>query len=259
MLKQFNFLIWLGVLIGLSSSQPQRLVEIRILSFSINHGKDFWAESNLRQVLKIINENKPDLVALQEVDSIFTNNKVSFHLRQLAVQTGYDYLYGASGKLENGTYGVGLLSRWVFEKTQKLELPTSTGKGSRQIVCGLVSPIEGFHLRVCNARLEYTSQFDRALQAAFVNQLLSPSIQPVLLALDMGARPGEQPPSSFQPGWLDAALSSEASTLSLGNHGDRVDYLYSLKNTKVRIKSYKVIDENPSASDHLPVMALFEF
>ncbi len=248
----------MGVLLGLSASQPRRSIEIRIISFSINHGKDFWAESNLRHVIQLINTYKPHLVALQETDSLVASGKIRFHLRQLSVQTGYHYLYGASGKLENGTYGVGVLSIWPFENTQKIALPASAAMASKVMVCGLVSPVGGQHLRVCSARLDYASGFDRALQAAFVNQILSPSIQPVLLGMDMGARPSEQPYSFFQTGWLDAAADSANPTLSLGATGDRVDYLFALKNSNVRIKSYEVLADSPTASDHLPVLATFE-
>lgn len=229
------------------------------MSYSINHARNYFAESNLREVLKVIAKYKPDLVALQQVDSISVNDKVSFHLRQLSVQTGYHYLYGSSGKTEEGTYGVGLLSKWPFEKNQKLTMPFSAGLDARILLCGLVSPVEGFHFRICNARLEYGSLFDKAMQAAFVNQVLSPSIQPVLVAMDMGTGIDEQPYSSFKSGWLDAAGDSDVTTWFEGNPGDRFDYLLALKNTNIRVKSYQVISDYPNVSDHLPVLATFEF
>jgi endonuclease/exonuclease/phosphatase family metal-dependent hydrolase len=236
----------------------KKSVEVRVLGYSINHGKNYWAESNIREVLKIIEKEKPDLIALQEVDSVVLGDRVEFHIRQLAVQTGYYYVYGASGPDEEGTYGVGILSRWPLEKTQTLPMPHSATADPRVLVCGVVSPAKGRYLRFCNARLDYSSVFDRALQSAFIHQVLSPSVQPVLLSMDMGARPGEQPQSYFQADWIDAAQSSVESTLAQGKPGDRFDYLLALKNTDVRLVSYKVLGEYPKVSNHLPVMAVFE-
>ncbi|MBU1821510.1 MAG: endonuclease/exonuclease/phosphatase family protein [Bacteroidetes bacterium] len=234
-------------------------VEVRVLSFSINHGKNYWAESNIREVLKIIEKEKPDLIALQEIDSVVLDARVSFHIRQLAVQTGYHFVYGASGAEEGGTYGVGILSKWPLENTQKLPLPHSAATDARVMVCGLVSPVKGRYFRFCTARLDYSSIFDRALQSAFIHQVLSPSVQPVLLAMDLGARPGEQSQTFFQADWMDAAQTSVEPTLSQGQPGDRFDYLLALKNTDVRVVSYEVLREHATISSHLPVIAVFEF
>lgn len=246
-------------LLCLTGSRPERAVEVRVLSFNMHHGEDKWGESNLRYVLKIIRDQKPHLVALQAVDSLVENGQVNHQIRRLAAQTGMYYLYAASDSLSNGSHGVGILSQWPFENSQKLSLPNSPGADPRTMLCGLINPVKGLSFRICNARLEYASVFDRAMQSAYVNQILAPSIQPVLLALDMGARPNEQPYFSYRSGWMDAAKGSYLPTWTEGISGDRFDYLLALKNTRVRVKSYKVIRDYPEASDHFPILATFEF
>ena len=246
-------------MLWLMGSRPPKAVEVRVLSYNIHHGEDKWGDSNLRYVLKVIQKEKPQLVALQAVDSLNDNGRVIHQMRQLAAQTGMYYLYGASDSLTNGSHGVGILSQWPFENHQKLVLPNSPGADPRTLLCGLVNPVKGLSFRICSARLEYASVFDRALQSAYVNQLLAPSIQPVLLALDMGARPNEQPYFSYRAQWLDAAKGSYLPTWTEGVSGDRLDYLMALKNTRVRVKSYQVIQDYPEASDHYPILATFEF
>ena len=147
----------------LMGSRPQKAVEVRVLSYNIRHGEDKWGESNLRDVLKIIQENKPHLVALQAVDSLDDNGVINHQIRRLAAQTGMYYLYGASDSLSNGTHGVGILSQWPFEKSQKLFLPNSPGADRRALLCGLVNPVKGLSFRICIARLEYASVFDLSL------------------------------------------------------------------------------------------------
>lgn len=247
-------------LFSLFGANPLATVEVKVLSFNIHHGEDIRGNSNLRSVLRIIQENDPHIVALQAVDSLVElDGKVNHQIRRLAAQTGMYYVYAKSDSLSNGNHGVGLLSKWPFEKTQALPLPTSIGADPRMMVCGLIKPTKGFAFRVCSARLEYASVFDRALQSAYINQMLGGSVQPVLLAMDMGARPNEQPYFSYRDDWIDAAKGSFLPTWTEGISGDRLDYLLALANTRVRVKEYKVIRHYPEVSDHYPIMATFEF
>ena len=229
------------------------------MSFNIRHGLNDSEESNLRDILRIIEEHKPDLIALQAVDSLVSDGKVQFQLRQIAVQTGMHYLYGVADKSDNGSQGVGILSTWPFEKAQTINLPTTAGADSKILLCGLIKPARGLTFRFCNSRLEYASVMDRALQAAFINQMLVNSIQPVLLSMDMGARPNEQPYFSFRKNWQDAAQGSLLETWNEGLPGDRFDYIFALLNNKVRIRDYKVVRNYPEVSDHYPILATIEF
>lgn len=210
-------------------------------------------------ILKIIKENKPDLVSLQAVDSLISNGKTQFQLRQLAIQTGMHYAYGVADRSENGTQGVGILSKWPFEKTQTISLPNTAGADPKVLLCGLIRQSRNLTFRFCNSRLEYASVFDRAMQAAYINQMLGGSIQPVLLGMDMGAKPNEQPYFSFRKNWQDAAQGSQLETWNEGLPGDRLDYIFVLLNNKVRVKSYKVVRNYPMVSDHYPILATVEF
>ncbi|WP_229216364.1 endonuclease/exonuclease/phosphatase family protein [Dyadobacter sp. 3J3] len=249
----------ISLAITLLSSQPRRPFEIKVMSFNVRHGLDLNDESNLMGILKVIKENSPQLIALQAVDSLKNNGKVQFQLRQLAIQTGMYYAYGVADSTEHGSQGVGLLSKWPFEKTQKFNLPMTKGSDARVLQCGLIHPTKNLTFRFCNARLEYASVVDRALQAAFVNQMLQGSIQPVVIGMDMGARPNEQPYFSFRKKWQDAARGSQMETWNEGLPGDRMDYIFVLMNNKVRVKRYKVIKNHPEVSDHYPIMATIEF
>ncbi|KAA0993882.1 endonuclease/exonuclease/phosphatase [Dyadobacter sp. UC 10] len=229
------------------------------MSFNIRHGLNMEEESNLLDILRIISDHKPDLIALQAVDSLIDNGKTQFQLRQIAVQTGMHYLYGEADRSENGSQGVGILSKWPFENSQTIQLPTTQGADPKVLLCGLVNPVRGLTFRMCNSRLEYASMMDRALQAAYINQMLVNSIQPVLIGMDMGARPNEQPYFSFRRNWQDAAQGSQLQTWNEGLPGDRLDYIFALLNNKVRIKNYKVLRNYPGVSDHYPILATIEF
>jgi endonuclease/exonuclease/phosphatase family metal-dependent hydrolase len=253
-LKKFGAfaLIVFGACI-VTGSKPLRSVEMKVMSFNMRHGSGMNEESNLRK------EQQPQLVALQAVDSLIVSGKVQFQLRQLATQTGMHYAYGVVDRSENGTQGVGILSVWPFEKTQTIQLPTTLGADPKVLLCGLLKHSRGLTFRFCNTRLEYASVIDRALQAAYVNQVLEGSVQPVVIGMDMGARPNEQPYFSFRKKWQDAAQGSLFQTWNQGLPGDRLDYIFVLMNNKVRVKSYKVIRDYPEVSDHYPIIANIEF
>lgn len=259
-LKKFvRFIAIILITSSLAASQPRRSIEIKVMSFNIRHGEGINEQSNLRGILKIIQEQKPQLIALQAVDSLVSSGRIQFQLRQLATQTGMHYVYGVADRSKNGTQGVGILSAWPFEKTQTLALPSTPGSDPKVLLCGLIRHSRYLTFRFCNSRLEYASVMDRALQAAYINQTLGGSVQPVLLGMDMGARPNEQPYFSFRKKWQDAGRGSQLQTWNQGIPGDRLDYIFVLLNNKVRVKSYKVIRNYPEVSDHNPIVATVEF
>ena len=100
---------------------------------------------------------------------------------------------------------------------------------------------------------------NRGLQAAYVNRMLENSIQPVIVGMDMGARPHEQPYSSFKMKWKDAGQGSQSATWREGVPGDRMDYIFVLLNSRFRVGNYKVIARYPQVSNRFPVMANIEF
>ncbi len=259
MKKLIQFLCLLAGLGCLTAAPTEKSRKVKVLSFNIRHGEDNWGDSNLRTVIQLIREEKPQLVAFQAIDSIETAGKIRFQLRQIAMQTGMYFSYGASDVTEGGSQGVGILSAWPIEKTQKLVLPGSPGSDPRVLLCGLIRESEKLTFRFCNARLEYASVIDRALQAAYINQLLGESIQPVILTMDMGVKPNEQPYFSFRKNWLDVAKGSQLATWVEGLPGDRLDYILVLNQKRVRVSNYKVIRDYPEASDHYPIVATVEF
>ncbi|WP_229203308.1 endonuclease/exonuclease/phosphatase family protein [Dyadobacter jejuensis] len=247
------------MMLTLTSTEHKRATEVKVMSFNIRHGIGMDEQNNMLGILKIIQNEKPDLVALQAVDSLETEGKIQFQLRQLAIQTGMYYVYGITDRSDNGSQGVGILSRWPFEKSQIINLPSTPGADPKVLLCGLVKLHKGFSIRFCSSRLEYASVLDRALQAAYINRMLEESIQPVVLGMDMGARPNEQPYFSFRKNWRDAAEGSLLSTWNEGLSGDRLDYIFVLLNNSVRVSHYKVIRKYPEVSDHYPITATIEF
>lgn len=241
------------------ASQPVKSLELKVLSYNIRHGEDRFGESNLRDILKILKEEKPQLVAFQATDSLMIGGKLQFQLRQLAAQVGMYYTYGTEEKTDNGSQGVGILSVWPFEKTQRMELPHSQGADKRILLCGLLKLPNAVSFRFCTSRLEYASVYDRALQAAYINRVLEESVQPVVIAMDMGARPNEQPYFSFRKRWIDVAKGSLLPTWTEGVAGDRLDYIMVLENKRIRVKNYRVIRNYPNASDHFPISTTLEF
>lgn len=221
-----GFVVLLGMLVLSSGRSGVRSAEIRMMSFNMHHGEDKWGDSNLRNVIRTIQKYAPQVVALQAVDSIDDNGKVRYQLRQLAAQTGMHYVYGASDSLGGGTHGLGILSVFPIQQSQVTHLPKSPDTDPRTMLCALLEVSNVGSFKLCNARLEQVSPFDRAMQAAFVNRALTGSIQPTCLAIDMGAKPYEQPYFSFRDEWTDAARGSMLPTVPEGINGDRRDYFF---------------------------------
>jgi endonuclease/exonuclease/phosphatase family metal-dependent hydrolase len=246
--------------IHLVSAQTKTGVSIKVMSFNIQHGENDQEESNLVDVLKILRTYQPDLVAFQAIDSFVMDGKLQFQIRRLAVQTGMYYAYAPSEKFVFGTQGVAILSKWEIEKKQLIHLPTAqSNKDTKSMLCGLIRPNKNLSFRFCSCSLDQTSPMDRGLQAAYVNRILESSIQPIIVGMDMGAKPQEQPYSYFKTKWKDVGQSSQDPTRSNGAAGDRKDYVFVLQNSRFKISNYKVITRYPHVSNRFPIMANIEF
>lgn len=253
------------IVYGQGKGSTMKPLELKIMSFNIQYGNDYWGESNLRSVVKIIQEERPHLVALQGVDSVEVDGRLRHKLRQIAIQTGMYYVYGETEGITNGSKGIGILSRFAPSKVQKFMLPdgplNSGGRSTvspRALLCAYVEYALGRGLRFCCSRIEYANGSERLLQAAFVNGLLNESIQPVILGIDLGAKPSEQPYNSFRKSWVDTGKGSTLATWVEGTPGDRFDYIFVLENVRMRVKDYKVIRRFPEVSDHFPIVSTIE-
>ena len=96
-------------------------------------------KSNIEAIAAVINEYKPDFVAMQEVDSMtvrtasFNNGVRKDLVQELEKLTGMYGHFGKAMDYDNGGYGEGILSRFP-DKPNVYQLPIPKGGEERALI-----------------------------------------------------------------------------------------------------------------------------
>ena len=95
---------------------------LRIMSYDVHNGLGYDKIHSYDRPANIIKQYKPDVVALQEMDSITTRYS-DYVLGELAERTGMYSYYGPAFNYAGGKYGVGILSSKPALSVQQHALP----------------------------------------------------------------------------------------------------------------------------------------
>jgi endonuclease/exonuclease/phosphatase family metal-dependent hydrolase len=96
---------------------------MRLLTYNINKGVGSDRRYRLERIIRVIREQDPDLICLQEVDRNVRRSRFHDQPALLADQLGAGaYLYQLNVPRREGGYGNLILSRWPFRSEQHVSL-----------------------------------------------------------------------------------------------------------------------------------------
>lgn len=238
---------------------PRRL---RVLTYNIHHGEGTDGKLDLPRIARVISDQKPDLVALQEVDRKTRRTRDVDQPAQLARLTGMNAAFGRGIDFEGGGYGNAVLSRFRIETTEVHRLPLKEGEERRCALVVTVRPWEaGPQVVFVATHLNHRDEAERVREVEEIQRVLADERRPTILAGDLNSRPATPPVQKFSGAWLDAALSAKpesAFTFPSDKPVRRIDYVLLRPATAWRVVETLVVNE-PVASDHRPVLAAVEW
>ena len=102
---------------------PQKERTIRIMSYNIHHGQGMDNKMDVERIGKLIIDIQPEVIGLQEVDSMVNRSGNIDILQLLSTQTGMYATFGYSILHDGGKYGNGMLTREKPLTVDKIALP----------------------------------------------------------------------------------------------------------------------------------------
>ena len=242
------------------AAEPTRL---RVLSYNIHYGQGTDGRYDLQRLAAVINEAKPDLVALQEVDVGVKRSGRIHQARRLAELTAMAVRFGPTQHYEGGLFGNAVLTRWPILDVVIHPLPYTQSTAQRvtyprgAIAVTVRSP-DGIPLRFVSTHFQHNVAEDRVAEAKAINKLFGQDDQlPTILAGDMNAEPGAEPIQELLRVWTNASDEPPSATAPSGNPTSRIDYIFYRPAGTFRVSEAAVIAE-AVASDHRPVLAILE-
>lgn len=235
--------------------------EIKVMTFNIYHGENPTpsdsSKSNFDELIKLILEIQPDMVALQEVDSMTNRSEKVFGekvdiMKKLSSKTGYDSYFAKAMDFDGGAYGEGLL---VKNKSDNLTLtlPNPAGGEPRAMAWAKIELNSKDEIYFGGTHLCHETDENRLAQIKEILAYASSLDYPVFWVGDLNFAPDSPIYGTIPSPWKDAGLvAKNASATYASPEGKRIDYIW-YNSEKIELIDYKVIKVD--FSDHYPVVA----
>lgn len=262
-MKKFYLLLLFAMISDFAVFAQSGIVknEITLMTYNIYHGEDPYnpGRSNIREIADLINQIKPDLVALQEVDSM-TNRTKNFNpegkldvVHELGKLTGMTPFFAKAIDFSEGGYGEGILSRLPVT-FHAYSLPIPNGGEERSLAVASVDLGNGKSITFAGTHLCHEFAENRTAQVVAIKNILSGFKGAKVLTGDFNFTSEETGYSILSEDFLDVALKhgNPQNTYSSKDPKIRIDYFWLEKETDWEIVSVEVLDVE--YSDHKPVL-----
>lgn len=256
LLATLAFFLPLGLLD--SSAQPEAARTLRVLTYNIHHGEGVDRKLDLPRIAKIIADQKPDLVAIQEVDQKTKRVGGADTTAELAKLTKMHGKFGKAIDFQGGEYGQAILSRYPIREFQVHKLPNEDGREQRIAVAAEVRIGDGPTLTFVSTHLDHERDDLRQKQAAKLDDVFGKPKGPVIVAGDLNATPESKPLAILSRNWKPASTGKPLLTIPVKKPARQIDYVLYRPADKLRVIEARVLDE-PVASDHRPLFVVLEF
>lgn len=202
-----------------------------------------------------IEQYDPDFVMLQEVDYKTSRNGKRDFTTELAAETGYFSAFGPAIEYDGGKYGVAILSKYPIEKISNTSLTgdVSEMKEKRTVLyIDVVLPNTDDKIRLAVTHLDHSTNNVRSAMVQQLNAAIGTSV-PTILAGDFNALPSESAISEGMTSW-DRVCNNFATYPSTGP-SSKIDYIFAKPAGRWIKKSFRVLDNTSSLTDHCALLA----
>ena len=237
-------LLFIFAALFIFSAQAQNT--LKLMSYNIKNANGMDNVCNFQRIANVINKTSPDVVAIQEVDSMTNRSGQKYGLGEIAERTQMHGYFAPAIDYDGGKYGIGLLTKQVPLRLQTLPLPGR--EEARTLILA-----EFADYIYCCTHMSLTEE-DRMKSLELVKAFTSSSTKPLFLAGDMNAEPESGFIKKLQKDF-QILSNPKQHTFPAPDPKETIDYIATLKqNAKgFAVISAKVINE-PMASDHRPIL-----
>ena len=217
-------------------------VEVKILCYNVQHCVGMDTIMDYDRTAGVIIAQQPDIVALQELDSMTKRSKLHYQLGELASRTAYYPVFGKAIDYDGGGYGVGVLTKEKPLSTKRIPLP---GDEPRVL---LIVELANYVIACTHLDLE---ESERLASAPLIINEAQHWQKPFILAGDWNDYPDSQLLQELTKYFT--INSGNDFTFPADEPNERIDYVATFNNCQIKTLESVVIEE-PEASDHRPLM-----
>ncbi len=241
--------IILILLLGLALVSCEK---INVMTYNIHASRGMDKVFDAKRIATVINEQSPDLVALQEVDILTQRSGPTDILAVLMQETGMSGIFMKTFNYQGGEFGNAVLTRYPIIDSKVYRLPSREEYEPRLMMLVRCLSDRGDTIYFYNVHLDHhLKDSDRPQQADMIVESIDYN-KNVILAGDFNCEPGS-PSLSVIETTLMRSFAKEASYPS-DIPSRLIDHIFYSHDNGLRLCNVKVVDEK-LASDHRPVVA----
>ncbi len=221
--------------------------KVRVMSYNVHNCIGHDGIKSFKRCADIINDAQPDVVAIQEVDSMTRRNNC-YVLGEMAKRCGYHPYFGKTIPHQGGAYGIGVLTREKALSVEFHRLPCR--KEPRGL---LVVEFKKYYLLCTHLSL---NQEDRITSVGIIRDIASKLKKPVFIAGDMNARPKSETMLAFKE-FTTVLNDQNKYTFSAKKPHRCIDYILGTNGSFKSLNDHVYYES--LASDHLPLYVDVKF
>lgn len=217
--------------------------KLRVMSYNVKNGGGKDGIKDIKRCGQLVREAQPDVVAVQEVDSVTRRNKFDVLGRMAEAAGGYHAYFGPTIPHGGGKYGIGVLTKEPALSVAFHRLPCP--KEPRGL---LVVELNKYYILCTHLSL---SEPYRVESVAIIKDVVSKlKNKPVFIAGDMNAKPNSAPIVAFKE---FATLLSDDSKYTFPSNDPSIciDYIFGVNGSFKVLKNHIFYDS--LFSDHVPL------
>lgn len=219
---------------------------LKLMSYNIRNATGTDNVLSYTRIADIIARESPDVVAIQEIDSMTTRCGQRYILGEIAERTQMHATYASAIEFQGGKYGIGILSREKPLSTEQYPLP---GREEKRML--LVAEFEKYVF--CCSHFSLTEE-DRLTSIDIIKEVATRyTDKPFFLAGDLNAKPETKEIQSLKEDFI-LLNDSKVCTFPASNPSITIDYIMVWNHGPNHFAnlSSQVLNE-PVASDHCPL------
>jgi endonuclease/exonuclease/phosphatase family metal-dependent hydrolase len=230
---------------------------LRVMTYNVHVGTGMDKKLDLARIAEVIVRERPDLVALQEVDRGVERTGRVDQIKELARLTKMEYAFAHNLNFQGGQYGVAVLSRTPIlsidhRRYQHLREAERRGFIRVEVEVG------GRRVHFVSTHLDYQHADNRLFETRQMLAALPALGSPVIVAGDFNDEPTGSSYKlmleNFVDAWAAGGAAGGGLTYPADKPSKRIDYIF--HGAGVSVKGARVV--GTLASDHLPLVAELE-
>ena len=219
--------------------------DLKLMSYNIRNAKGMDNIRNVQRIVNVINNEAPDVVAVQELDSMTTRSNQTFVLAEIAERTQMHASYAPAIDFQGGKYGIGILS-----KDKPLDIQTYPLPGREEKRMLMVAEFKDYFFACTHLSL---TEEDRLTSLEIIKNSVKSNQKPFFLAGDLNDTPNSKFIQALQEDFL-ILTNTKKPTYPAPEPKETIDYIAAWKgNTDNFANLSAQVIEEPLASDHRPL------